>query len=569
MAERTLQTKVKLRYDILKNWTDKNPTLLQGEIAIVAIPVDASEMQVTGSQPPQILFKVGPGTFNSLPYASAKAADVYGWAKAATKPGYNSTEIVYGSNSNVSSALDDRYTKKEIDNKIETIQGALEEDTNTTYRFDTSQTNKILVYSKDIDSEVETKVCEFNVDFGALSDEIKGVGSRVGTLEGQIVSKVEENTYNQKVQDIEDRLDTAEGNIDSLGNNKADKTELENYYTKLESERKFLTEHQSLAEYRKAGDQDTIDNAQNQAIAAKLSISDFNTEIAKYETVANANKVKEDVADLKGKVGNLTGAFTFQGSLDSYDKLPTAAAENKGYVYLIDNREYVSDGTQWILLGDEGSYVLKSTYNDHLLAQQETDNEQDRRLDTLEDKVDNWKKLEITDATPGDGKISVDGVEMIVYNDSVLAGRVSTLEGVKHTHTNKDVLDGITSTKISNWDNAEANAKSYADDIVKTQEKRIDTVVNTTIPGLSSRIQTLEQKPFDTYATKTEVEAISKDYLKSEDRNELENLINQKVEAEAKRADGVEKGLADRIQAVENNYLNSTDVIIWDCGGAN
>ena len=569
MAERTLQTKVKLRYDILKNWTDKNPTLLQGEIAIVAIPVDTSEMQVTGSQPPQILFKVGPGTFNSLPYASAKAADVYGWAKAATKPGYNSTEIVYGSNSNVGSALDDRYTKKEIDDKIKAIQGALEEDTNTTYRFDTSQINKILVYSKNIDSEVETKVCEFNVDFGALSDEIKGVESRVGTLEGQISSKVEENTYNQKVQNIEGRLDTAEGNITNLTNNKADKSLLDDYYTISQADAKFLTEHQSLAEYRKAVDQDIIDNAQNQTIATKLSISDFNTQIANYETVANVNKVKDDVADLKGKVGNLTGAFTFQGSLDSYDKLPTAAIANKGHVYLIGNVEYVSDGTQWILLGDEGSYVLKSTYNEHLTAQTNRDNEQNGRLDTLEGKVNNWKKLEITDITPGDGKISVDGVEMIVYNDSVLAGRVSTLEGVKHTHTNKDVLDGITSTKISNWDNAEANAKSYADGIVKTQKERIDEVVNTTIPGLDSRIQVLEQKPFDTYATKTEVEAISKDYLKSEDRTDLENLITQKVEAEAKRADGVEKGLADRIKAVEDNYLNSTDVIIWDCGGAN
>ena len=41
------------------------------------------------------LFKVGDGssTFANLPWASARAADVYDWAKAATKPTYTASEI--------------------------------------------------------------------------------------------------------------------------------------------------------------------------------------------------------------------------------------------------------------------------------------------------------------------------------------------------------------------------------------------------------------------------------------------------------------------------------------------
>lgn len=46
---------------------------------------------------------------------------------------------------------------------------------------------------------------------------------------------------------------------------------------------------------------------------------------------------------------------------------------------------------------------------------------------------------------------------------TTLAGRVSALETDTHTHTNKSVLDGITSEKVAAWDAAEANAKAYAD----------------------------------------------------------------------------------------------------------
>lgn len=46
---------------------------------------------------------------------------------------------------------------------------------------------------------------------------------------------------------------------------------------------------------------------------------------------------------------------------------------------------------------------------------------------------------------------------------TALAGRVTTLEGVSHSHANKDALDGIDAGKVSAWDAAEQNAKDYAD----------------------------------------------------------------------------------------------------------
>lgn len=77
-----LNTRIRLKYDTLANWSSNNPTLLEGELAIVSIPSGVTQ-EVNSVSAPQILFKVGPGEFNSLPYASGKAADVYTWAKLA------------------------------------------------------------------------------------------------------------------------------------------------------------------------------------------------------------------------------------------------------------------------------------------------------------------------------------------------------------------------------------------------------------------------------------------------------------------------------------------------------
>ena len=90
MADKTLKTRIKLKYDTLTNWQGEGVSvvLLKGEVAICEVPTGGSLEQVT---PPAILFKVGDGvkTFAQLPWVSGLAADVYAWAKAETKPTYN------------------------------------------------------------------------------------------------------------------------------------------------------------------------------------------------------------------------------------------------------------------------------------------------------------------------------------------------------------------------------------------------------------------------------------------------------------------------------------------------
>lgn len=84
MAIKELKTRITLKYDSYENWSQNNPTLLAGEVAIVTIDTNnnpAADNNDHIQNPPTVLFKVGPGPFNSLQWASAKAADVHNWAK--------------------------------------------------------------------------------------------------------------------------------------------------------------------------------------------------------------------------------------------------------------------------------------------------------------------------------------------------------------------------------------------------------------------------------------------------------------------------------------------------------
>jgi hypothetical protein len=79
--ERILNVRHRLKYDTYTNWMTNNPTLLAGEVAIATFPQDDTSGESTTL--PAILLKVGDGThsYSALPFVSAKAADVHGWAK--------------------------------------------------------------------------------------------------------------------------------------------------------------------------------------------------------------------------------------------------------------------------------------------------------------------------------------------------------------------------------------------------------------------------------------------------------------------------------------------------------
>ena len=145
---KTINTRIKLKYDNFTNWTTNNPVLLAGEVAVVAVPTEQQDNLQTAK--PAVLFKVGDGTnkFNDLPWASALAADVYGWAKAATKPTYTTTEI--------QGFAEHKHVAADITDFTSAVQALILEatvDTNTTYQIIANGDNSFKLQSKDIDGD--------------------------------------------------------------------------------------------------------------------------------------------------------------------------------------------------------------------------------------------------------------------------------------------------------------------------------------------------------------------------------------------------------------------------------
>ena len=110
--EKVLNTRIQLKYDSYSNWVTNNTALRAGEIAIAYLTT--AEAVKPGEEDTQhpVLFKVGPGNFNDLPWASALAADVHSWAKK------SESEFTTWVKTLVTVADIDAYSKDEVDAKF-------------------------------------------------------------------------------------------------------------------------------------------------------------------------------------------------------------------------------------------------------------------------------------------------------------------------------------------------------------------------------------------------------------------------------------------------------------------
>lgn len=92
-TNKVFQTRIQLKYDTYENWIAADPILKKGEMAIATIPEGNTTSKLQNL--PNVVLKIGDGAnkYSILPFVSGLAADVYSWAKAATKPSYAASEI--------------------------------------------------------------------------------------------------------------------------------------------------------------------------------------------------------------------------------------------------------------------------------------------------------------------------------------------------------------------------------------------------------------------------------------------------------------------------------------------
>lgn len=265
---------------------------------------------------------------------------------------------------------------------------------------------------------------------------------------------------------------------------------------------------------------------------------------------AIADSTSEDLvtaAQVKAYAAGVVGAMHFRGAVGSTDEIKNPAS---GDICLVGTKEYVYNGTEWVLFGDESAYDTKGTaaqalkdaktyadglntamdgrvgaleaidHNAYVAADATTLESAKTYADELAaGKADTSHKHAITDVTGLQdalaGKAAVDHNHDDVYSKLGHTHAIANVTGLqdaldaKQDDLSADQLNavnsGITSAKVSDydahvadttihvttadktkWNAAEANAKKHADEKVAELKNTVDSLSADVLKGVAA-----------------------------------------------------------------------------------
>lgn len=146
------------------------------------------------------------------------------------------------------------------------------------------------------------------------------------------------------------------------------------------------------------------------------------------------------------------------------------------------------------------------------------------------------------------------GLGSLAYKSTVVEGDLSAELAEKvnaaaegnHAHANKGVLDGITADKVTAWDSAEGNAKTYADGL--------NTAMNTRVEALEAIDHEHANKALlDTY-TQTEAD-LADAVAKKHAHTFVESELNKIVAGDVAKWNGV---VADHLTAADKTAIEDS-----------
>lgn len=522
MATKTINTRIKLKYDSLENWNKSTLVLLQGEIAVTTIPTGSD----AHTNPPAIMFKVGDGehTFAQLSWASGLAADVYSWAKAANKPSYTASEVGAATKADITTeinkldvadtAVDGQYVSSvvETDGKIQVTRAALPvfTDTDTQYQLVLNDhTLKLQSKAKggtwaDVTGQSFT-LPDNNTTYTFASTATSGASFKV-TPSGGTAQTVYIDGLGSAAFKAEGDFDAKGAAAGVLGTSSDTATANTVYGAKKAAENAQSKADAALPKT----DFETFKGTNTTAIAdAKKAGTDAAAALETYKGTNDAavSKNATDIANLQTAV---KAGITFKGKVDA---LPATTNYSNGDLIIVGTKEYIlyDDGTakSWVELGDEGSHLTKATADTYYVPLARTiagvdlkDNVTKAELQTALNVADGATKV-VESTVSGWGftknKGTVTGISMngeaktVAADGSVDLGTVLTAhqdisgkqDKLSTTQLNA-VNSGITAAKVTTYD-------GYATTIGNKQDKAISLtgITAKTVEGALTEINTL------------------------------------------------------------------------------
>lgn len=553
---KNLNTRIALKYDTYGNWQHHNPILLKGEIAIAELPVSENkpgvgEPNAEGSTPaiqnaPNILIKVGDGTnhYNDLKFVSALAADVYSWAKAATKPTYSAGEItdldkyisqtikdtntqyrivaVEGANYSYKlqkKDIDDAdYTDvagstislTEIDSRLDTLEAAIGENGAVQDKIndaigalnynDAAVANQFVTEVKEADGVIAVKRAALvEADIPALSQ------NKVTGLVDALASKQDnlefEGTYDASTNKVatESTISNAIATLDSQTAEDAASA------TKVVAE---VTQADGIVTVQKVAVADILPDVEDTENGFVVAVSQTDGKIAVTHKAAtevlsfagNYSGAENPIATrdyVTSAVSDLNGAMHFIG-VSTTDPLsengPTIAdvtSFKAGDVVLFGYDEYVYDGSKWITLGNESIYAKATEVNTEFgkvrkeLADAKTElqGEIDSDIAAAKTELTGAINTAIQGLDKTDTAVTGQFVTAVSEADGVITVSRAALKASDIPNIEQSQVNGLVDALAGKQNNLEIDGEVSSTNKVATQE-----TVSTAIAGLDSSI---------------------------------------------------------------------------------
>lgn len=386
MADNTLNVILRLRYDTYTNWMNSDTIVQAGEAAVAAFPNSNPFLP-----PTSVGIKIGDGRhyFDELPWIQAVAADVYSWAKSINKPTYSANEITGLA----------EYIAAHSGGGSGGSAGS------GSYQIIYDETSQKYILQQWDESTQEWTNTSSEIALGGILnrlDTIERWANGEKTNLGNIYDPISSIVYDEVINYI-NRLDVNDAAVAHQF-----VTQVQQVDGKIRITRSIISAADITAGtlsterggtgLNRVDEDELLVGSGSGAITTRTFVTDF--EGASRSSFATVGAIIDYIAVM---TAGLTGAMHFVGEAT----IPIAVGDNSradpqiigynfrearlGDVILANGaQEFVWTGSNWRLLGDEGSYAIKGSITNADIAEEANiaQSKIDGLTDSLNEKVD-------------------------------------------------------------------------------------------------------------------------------------------------------------------------------------